>query len=40
MTPSRVTVAVLGLLALLLLRGLRRLLLRRTDTQVHRVVHR
>lgn len=39
MTLLRATGAVLGLLAPLLLPGVRRRLLSRSDTQVHRVVH-
>jgi hypothetical protein len=38
-TPRRATGAVLGVLVLLLLPGVRRRLLRLSDTQVHRVVH-
>jgi hypothetical protein len=38
-TPRRATGALLGVLVLLLLPGVRRRLLRLSDTQVHRVVH-
>ena len=39
MTPRRATGALLGVLAPLLLPGVRRRLLRLSDTQVHRIVH-